>query len=57
MNDRREDAMDQDRIVEPPAEAPGADVEPQEDEPEAPVMLTDAMCGLACQVKAETRLA
>ncbi len=24
-------------------------------EPETPLMLTDAMCGLACQVKRETR--
>jgi hypothetical protein len=57
MNDWREDTMDQERNVEPPAEAPMIDAEAPTDEPDAPVMLTDAMCGCACQVKPETPLA
>jgi hypothetical protein len=51
MNDWREDAMDEDRETEPPAASP--EVEAQGDPPEPPVMLTDAMCGLACQVRPE----
>lgn len=49
--------MDDDRDAEATAEAQIIEVEPQADGPETPVMLTDAMCGLACQVKPETRLA
>jgi hypothetical protein len=49
--------MDQDRDVESPAEAPMIEAGPPADEPEAPVMLTDAMCGCACQVKPESPLA
>jgi len=54
MNVWREDAVDRDFQAaeslfpeprEPEAEPPPAG------EPEAPVMLTDAMCGMACEVK------
>jgi hypothetical protein len=49
--------MAQDPDAESAAEAPIIEVEPQADGPEPPVMLTDAMCGLACQIRPETPLA
>jgi hypothetical protein len=59
MNCWREDAMELERdapqSAEPTSLEPAAPQAPEESG--APLMLTDAMCGCACQLKAEPPLA